>query len=179
MVTTAPDCEALGGYLFSGVMTVENGEQALALSRTHDASYLFVARDGVMCKGDGTVIAGQPKKEQPGILARKIEMEKLTAFLEHCEKEHAATIQEKEICIINRDEAKKALVEIDERLNGGQRFSQERQAAIRHYDNEIETISEKVNALLAEAGDLDVENSRCRIRHCRAGGRGRGAAGPS
>jgi chromosome segregation protein len=157
MVTTSAGCEALAGYLFSGVMVAENGEQALDYSRNHDASHLFVGRDGVICKGDGTVIAGQSKKEQPGLLARKIEKEKLTAFLERCAKEYAATIQEKEICIINRDEAKKALVEVDERLNKGQRFSQEQQASIRHFDSELETIGEKVNALLAEAGDLDAK----------------------
>jgi chromosome segregation protein len=157
MVTTAADCEALAGYLLSGVMVTENGEQALAFSRAHDTLQTFVGRDGVICKGDGTVIAGQPQKEQPGILARKIEMEKLIAFLEHCAKEYAATIQEKEICIINRDEAKRALVEVDERLNKGQRFSQEQQVAIRHYDNELEAIGERVNALLVEAGDLEVK----------------------
>ncbi len=157
MVSASPGCEALTEYLFAGVMVAENGEQALEYSRTHDAAHRFVGRDGVICLGDGTVIAGQSKKEQPGLLARKIEMEKLTAFLERCAKEYAATIQEKEICIINRDEAKKALVEVDERLNRGQRFSQEQQAAIRHFDNEIEMIGEKVNTLLAEAGDLDAK----------------------
>jgi chromosome segregation protein len=160
MVTTAADCEALADYLLSGVMVTESGEEALAFSRTHDALQTFVGRDGVICKGDGTVIAGQPQKEQPGILARKIEMEKLTAFLDRCAKEHAATIQEKEICIINRDEAKKALVEVDERLNKGQRFSQEQQAAIRHYGNELEVIGEKVNTLLVEGGDLEVKITR-------------------
>jgi chromosome segregation protein len=157
MVTTAADCERLAGYLLSGAMMAEDGEQALAYSRTHGVANLFVGRDGVICKGDGTVIAGQPKKEQPGLLARKIEMEKLAAFLERCTQELAATTQEKELCIISRDEAKKELVEVDERLNRGQRVSQEQQSAIRHYDNELEMIGEKVTGLMTEADELDVK----------------------
>ena len=58
-------------------------------------------------------------------------------------KRACATLQDKDICVINRDEAKKALVEVDERLNKGQRHSQEQQTAIRHFEGEVRIIGGK------------------------------------
>jgi hypothetical protein len=46
------------------------------------------------------------KKEKAGFLQRKQQIEKLTADVVTFEKEYSSVVSEKDICIINRDEAK-------------------------------------------------------------------------
>ena len=156
IVATAPGCEALSAYLLQGIIITDNGEKAMALSKNHDPSHTFVGRDGVICKGDGTVIAGEAGKEHAGLLGRKHEIEQLSVALERYRKEYAATIHDKDICVINRDEAKKALVEIDDKLNKGQRHSQEQQTTIRHHESELQNIGEKVQGFHREVAGLAV-----------------------
>ncbi|MGA2507379.1 MAG: hypothetical protein ABSF80_07895, partial [Chitinispirillaceae bacterium] len=158
IVGTVKGCEALPAYLLSGVIITDSGDQAMALSKEYGAPYTFVGRDGMICKGDGTVIAGEAKKETAdrgvGLLARKLEIGQLAESIERCGKEHAATLHDKDICVINRDEAKKALIEVDEKLNKGQRHSQEQQTTIRHFESEVQNLGGKIQALNGEEIDL-------------------------
>jgi chromosome segregation protein len=101
------------------------------------------------------VVAGESKKEQAGILQRKLQIEKLNAAIERSKKDHAIVVHDKDICIINRDEAKKALVEVDEKLNKGQRHLQEQQTSIKHYETEVAAGAEKSAAIAAELGEIN------------------------
>jgi chromosome segregation protein len=106
--------------------------------------------DGVICYGDGSVAAGESKKESAGILQRKQQIEKLTADIGSAELELAALLTEKDICVIARDGAKAELIEVNEKLNGGQRLQQEQQTTIRHYENEMQGIVVRVQAIAPE-----------------------------
>jgi chromosome segregation protein len=156
LLQPTPGFEELGEHLLSGVVIADTGEEAFSFSREYGAAFTFVGRDGVICRGDGMVIAGESKKEQAGILQRKLQIEQLVAGIERAKKEHARVLHDKDICIINRDEAKKALCEIDERLNKGQRNSQEQQTNIRHYENELQIIGEKLQVLHGETTGFDI-----------------------
>jgi chromosome segregation protein len=156
MVAAAGGCEALSEYLLSGIFLVENGEQAMAFARSCGLSYTFVGRDGTICKGDGTVIAGEAKKEQSrGLLSRKLEITQLSESIERCRKDYVAVLHDRDTCVINRDEAKKALVEVDEKLNKAQRLSQEQQTTIKHFETESQNLSEKSQTLYREDGELN------------------------
>ena len=159
IITASQGCEALAHHLLSGIVIAESGEAALALSREHRGAAAFVGRDGVICRTDGTVIAGEAKKEKAGILQRKLQIEQLTASIDRLKKEYSTVMHEKDICVINRDEAKKALVEVDEKLNKGQRLSQEQQTNIRHYTGELENIGEKVVTLHTEVSEINAKIS--------------------
>jgi chromosome segregation protein len=171
IIATSDGCEALSAYLLSGVIMVENGEQAIAFSREYGPPYTFVGGDGIICRGDGTVIAGEAQKEQVdrnGLLGRKREIEKLTDVIAKYRKEHGATLNDKDTCVINRDEAKKALIEVDEKINKRQRHSHEQQAAIGHYESEVQNLSERAALCAGEAGALEAkievvkaESARC------------------
>ncbi|MBN1127597.1 MAG: chromosome segregation protein SMC, partial [Chitinispirillaceae bacterium] len=156
LLQPAPGFEELCEHLLAGVVITESGEQALSLSRDRGSFFTFVGRDGVICRTDGTVIAGESKKEQAGILQRKLQIEQLALSIDRAKKEHTTVLHDKDIGIINRDEAKKALCEIDERLNKGQRNCQEQQTAIRHYETELQTIGEKAHSLHSETTDLTI-----------------------
>jgi chromosome segregation protein len=156
MVTAGSGCEALPEYLLSGVIITESGEQAMSFAKRCGPLYTFAGRDGIICKGDGTVIAGCAKKEQTkGLLSRKTEIGQLSGVIERCKKEHASTLHDKDICVINRDEAKKALVEVDEKLNKTQRLSQEQQTTIKHFETELQNLGEKAQGLYREDGELN------------------------
>jgi chromosome segregation protein len=156
IVKPAEGCEALTEHLLHNVVITDSGEHGIALSRV-DGARTFIGRDGVICRSDGTVIAGEAKKENAGLLQRKLLIEQLVANIDRYKKEHAVVMHDKDICVINRDEAKKALVEVDEKLNKGQRHQQEQQTNIKHYTGELEVIGEKVVTLRAESSDLTVK----------------------
>jgi chromosome segregation protein len=156
MVATADGCEALSAYLLEGVFMTDSGDQAMSLAKRCGPSYTFIGRDGIICKGDGTVIAGDTKKGQTkGLLSRKIEIGQLSGVIERSKKEYAVTLHDKDTCIINRDEAKKALVEVDEKLNKAQRLSQEQQTTIKHYETELQNCGEKAQVLYREEGEIN------------------------
>jgi chromosome segregation protein len=162
--------ESLADHLFSHIVITDNGEQAIASSRDAGASFAYVGRDGIFCQRDGTVVAGESKKDNAGILQRKLQMERLAGAIEHSKKEHQTVLHDKDICIITRDEAKKALVEIDEKLNKMQRSSQEQETNIRHYEEELQTVEEKVRSMHTEGSELvvKIEGLERRVTDCEA-----------
>jgi chromosome segregation protein len=166
IVATADGCEALRSYLLSNVVVTDTGEQAIDLSARQGAT--CIGRDGVICRADGTVIAGEAKKENAGILQRKLQITQLGVAIEMLRKEHTTVLHDKDICVINRDEAKKALVEVDEKLNRGQRLSQEQQTNIRHYESELQLFGEKATVLHAETSEIAARIEQLEVDVARA-----------
>lgn len=157
LVTAAAGCAVIAEQLLQHIYITENGTNAMALVLKHGQQYQFAGRDGIICQGNGTVVAGTGKKEKAGILKRKQQIEKLAGNIVQLEKEYVVVLREKDQCIVTRDEAKVALIEVDEKLNRGQRQQQEQQTNIRHYDNEIQTIVGRVSAIHPELTDLKIK----------------------
>lgn len=157
-IKTESDCELLVSSLLNLIVITDDSGQALECALQDDCKRLYVSRDGVICNTDGTVIAGNAKKEKSGILARKQQMEKLSEDINKFEKEYAAVITEKDSCVVSRDEAKVELIGVDEKLNRGQRQQQEQQTNIKHYETETSNIVSRLQALYPE-----LDNQRNKI----------------
>jgi chromosome segregation protein len=155
MVKTAPGCSVIGDKLLNTIYVTDSGKTAMDLILRHGTGFRFAGRDGVICNSDGSVVAGKGKKEKVGILQRKQQIEKLTNDIDAFEKEYNVIVADKDQCIMNRDEAKVALIGVDEKLNQGQRRQQEQQTTIKHYEQEIETIQNRVHAIRPELSDLE------------------------
>lgn len=154
IVKVAQGCEVLADCLLSNIVITDDSESAINQSIANQSRFLFAGRDGVICRRDGSVVAGNAKKEKAGILQRKQQIEKLTLDIEKFGNEYTQIIIEKDSCIINRDEAKVALIEVDEKLNKGQRQQQEQQTNIKHYENETHNILNRVQNLNPELKNL-------------------------
>jgi chromosome segregation protein len=150
-VQTADEFSCVADYLFANTYCTATADEAIDRSNEFGRG-VFASRDGVVCLENGCVLAGAPKKEQAGILQRKQSIEKCVADIERFEKEYQRVVHEKEICIINRDEAKFALVGVDEKLNTGRQKQQEQETTIRHYENESRTVASAMDELRAENG---------------------------
>jgi len=148
-VQTADEYACIADYLFSNIYITETADEALDKSGA-DHTSVFVSRDGVVCLGNGGVLAGSSKKQQVGLLQRKQQIEKLAADIERAQADYQRILQEKDVCIINRDEAKFALVEVDEKLNAGRQMQQEQETTIRHYENESKNVDLKIQNIRAE-----------------------------
>jgi chromosome segregation protein len=154
IVKVAPGCDILADKLLSHILITDDAETAMRQASLNIALYLFAGRDGVICRNDGTVVAGNAKKEKAGLLQRRQQIEKLTLDIEKCGNEYTQIINDKDICIINRDEAKVALIEVDDKLNKGQRQQQEQQTNIKHYENETQNILNRIQILHPEIATI-------------------------
>jgi chromosome segregation protein len=144
------------------IWVTESAKQAMDLSLEYPSD-TFVAKDGTVCSGSGIVVAGTPKKQQAGLLRRKQQIDKLGSDIAKFQNEYEIVVHEKDICTINRDEAKFALVEVDEKLNCGRRKQQEQETTIKHNENEIKNIATKMEALkeqIAKAKEQGAEIDR-------------------
>ncbi len=147
-------CSELADFFFNRLAVTEDFSSASRAALESGFGSTVISRDGIICRGDGSVVAGEPKKEKAGILQRKQQIEKLTLDIDQFDKEHQAILVEKDACVINRDEAKVALIEIDEKINRGQREQQEQQTTIRHYENETHNIMTRLQGLRPELDGL-------------------------
>ena len=150
-IQTSPECAALSDHLFNNIWVTQTADEAMELSLRHPAE-IFISKDGTICRENGIVIAGASKKQQAGLLQRKQQIEKLGMDIEKFQIDYEKIVHEKEICIINRDEAKYALVEVDEKLNRGRQKQQEQETTIKHYENEIKNICSKIQNIGEECG---------------------------
>lgn len=168
-VACAPGHESLVEYLLGDLQVVPTSSDAMRLSRSADRRDIFVADDGTASYGDGTVVAGRSSTEEAGILQRKARIEQLRADIERLETEFGSIVHDREICIINRDEAKYALVEVDEKISTGRREQQEQETTIRHLDNEIEVSRTRLEEHQGETKQLQasVAELEARINECR------------
>jgi len=148
-VNSSDDCAVMADQLLGHIWVTETAQQAMEQSLTHP-SEVFIAKDGTVCRENGIVVAGASKKQQAGLLQRKGQIEKLSIDIEAFRMEYEKVVHEKEICIINRDEAKFALVEVDEKLNRGRQKQQEQETTIKHYENEIKNILAKSDTVSAQ-----------------------------
>jgi chromosome segregation protein len=150
-VQTSDDHACVADYLFGNTFVTSTAGEALDCSDENGAM-VFASRDGVVCLENGCVLAGAPKKQQPGILQRKQQIETCVADIDRFEKEYQRVVHDKEICIINRDEAKFALVEVDDKLNTGRQKQQEQETTIRHHENESKVVDAAMQDLRMELG---------------------------
>ncbi len=147
-ITTEEECNILADYLFNRVLICDNDSVALQLQPQVEAGTTIVSHDGAVCYANGSVVAGTKKTEQVGILQRKQEIEQLKEEYDRLQNELNTVIHDKEICIITRDEAKRALIEIDEKLNTGRQRQQEQETNIKHYEAEIENLRERAQSIV-------------------------------
>ncbi len=168
-VDCAPDHASLVEYLLGNMQVVGTTSDAMRLARTADRREIFVADDGTASYGDGTVVAGRSSTEEAGILQRKARIEQLRADIERLETEFGAIVHDREVCIINRDEAKYALVEVDEKISTGRREQQEQETTIRHLESEIEVSRARLDEHQGETKQLQagVAELESRIEGCR------------
>jgi chromosome segregation protein len=153
-VKTQPDYERLADQMFNHIYLADSDELALAHAKTAPVGTVVISRSGIIAQSNGTVIAGGVASEAPGILRRKQETERLNDLIARLQSEYELAIHEKENCIINRDEAKRALVEVDEKLNRGRQRQQEQETNIRHYENEIQNNQESIQRLDPELAQI-------------------------
>jgi chromosome segregation protein len=161
-VKTSQECAVLAESILGNVWITETAQQAMSLSLAH-TSETFVSKDGIICRGNGTVVAGASKKQAAGLLQRKQRKDKLATDIQAFDKEYRKAVNDKEICIINRDEAKFALVEVDEKLNRGRQKQQEQETTIRHFENEIRNILEKTRNIMNECANTRQKNIEMEI----------------
>lgn len=147
-ISTKKECESIANYLLNKILVCDTSKTALSLQSQIQTDSCIISKEGTLCYANGTVVAGAKKKEQVGILQRKQEIEKLTRDIVIFQKDYNKIVHDKEICIINRDEAKRALIEVDEKLNTGRQVQQEQETNIKHYENEIENIKERIEILI-------------------------------
>ena len=150
-VQTSPECAALSDHIFNHVWVTQTADEAMDLSLRHP-SEIFISKDGTICRENGIIVAGASKKQQAGLLQRKQQIEKMGLDIEKFQIEYEKIVHEKEICVINRDEAKYALVEVDEKLNHGRQKQQEQETTIKHYENEAKNIGSKIRNIGEECG---------------------------
>ena len=149
-ISSEEECKELADTLFNRILLCDDDTTALNLQSKAEFDSLIVSHEGAVCYSDGTVVAGIKKEEQAGILGRKYEIEKLADDLKAFQDEYDSVIPEKESCVITRDEAKQALVEIDEKLNTGRQIQHEQETNIRHYGSEIKNIKDRIQGLVPE-----------------------------
>jgi chromosome segregation protein len=142
-IRTSDECRDMVDRLFGNIWVTETRDNAMALSMEHPLE-TFISLDGTVCGRNGIVISGNSKKQEAGLLQRKQRIDNLGIDIQNFQKELESVVHDKELCSINRDEAKFALVEVDEKLNGGRRKQQEQETTIKHYDNEIRNMQLKV-----------------------------------
>ncbi|MBD3345651.1 MAG: chromosome segregation protein SMC [Chitinivibrionales bacterium] len=146
-INTDEEYRGLAEHLFGRYLVVKDLEQALHLAGQNGRNHIYISHEGIVCLGNGTVIAGSSHKEQAGILTRKKRIESLPREIEVCRKEFQRIVSEKETSIITRDEAKVALTEVNAKLSAGQRKQQEYETNIKHYENELANIKDKTRSL--------------------------------
>jgi len=148
-ISTEDESRIMADYLFNRILVCDTDGGALQLQRAVEPDSFIVSSEGAVCYSNGTVIAGM-KKEHAGILRRKYEIEHLVTDIKVCRKDYEAVVHDKEICIINRDEAKKALIGIDAKLNAGRQVQQEQETNIKHFEAESGSVKERIQALVPE-----------------------------
>lgn len=157
-VSASEEMNPLVQALLGNIYVVDSGERAMALAPDNRTGSVFAARDGVICYADATVVAGTSEREEAGILQRKAQMEKLQEEVDRLEKELQTLIHERDICVVTRDEAKRALAEVEERISRGRQEQQEQETTIKHHENEVRTTMTRVETL-----QTDTEQTQKRI----------------
>ena len=89
LIKVADDCSVLADHLFGNFAIADDYRTAVNASRRIGANSAVISlADGIICGGDGSVVAGESKKEATGILQRKQQIETLSADIGRFEKDH-------------------------------------------------------------------------------------------
>lgn len=149
-VIVSEECSPLADRLLGHILIADtcNGRGCLVDGLPEHA--MLVTRDGVVSHGTGLVVAGESTSEEIGILQRKQQREELSAEILRCGKVYEDTVHQKENCIITRDEVKRALVEVDEKINRGRQKQREQETNITHYQNEIQNTRDRAQSMQPE-----------------------------
>jgi len=155
LIKVSDDCSVLADTLFGNFAIADDYHTAINTAHQLGINGAVISlADGVICGSDGSVIAGESKKEAAGILQRKQQIERLTADIGRFESEHHVILTEKDHCTISRDEAKHALVDVNDRISRSQRQQQEQQTTIRHHEAEMQNIAQRMQSLAPEVEAL-------------------------
>lgn len=153
-VSIAADMTVLADNLLCGAFVVDTANEAMEKALVLDGAGMVLSRDGVLCSSDGTVEAGSAKAENVGLLQRRSQTEELKTKMGRLESELQVLVHDKEICIINRDEAKFALVEVDEKMARSRQMQQEQETSIRHNETEIQNTIGRITEVQKETEQL-------------------------
>ena len=158
LIKTADGCDVLADRFFGTFAIASDYSAAATAARGIGVNGAVISMDsGVICNGDGSVIAGDSGTETAGILQRKQQIEKLSLDIGRFETGLQAILVEKDSCTITRDEAKVALIEVNDMINKGQRQQQEQQTTIRHNENEMQNIMQRIEAIGPELSNLSAK----------------------
>ncbi|MBD3392274.1 MAG: chromosome segregation protein SMC [Chitinivibrionales bacterium] len=158
-VRTSEDCERLADHLFNHVLVSDTADTALAFPSMAESGTVLVSRDGVISCSSGVIIAGHHTSEEVGLLQRKQEIERLAGEIGKSRREYERVVSEKENCVITRDEAKRALLEVDEKLNRGRQKQREQETTIKHYDIEMQNVKDRMEQLHPELARIGTQSA--------------------
>ena len=170
LLRDAVDCEdsykTVMDHLFGNVVICRSAREAMELSATSRNGTIYASPDGVTCLPNGSVIAGRSGESRPGILTRKQRLDSLPKEIETLGRQYREVVNDKENCIITRDEAKVALSEVNSRLSAGQRRRQEHETHILHYQNQMESVGEREGQVRRNLGDTsrEIENLEQQVK---------------
>jgi chromosome segregation protein len=149
-VKASHGCERLADHLLCNVFMCDSDAAAVSAAGNAGQGAVVVSRGGVIGYGGGLIIAGRHSRQETGILRRKNEIERLAQELEKLKKDFDRAAVERENCYITREEAKRALYEVDEKLNKGRQKQREQETTIKHYDVEMQNIRERMDIIKPE-----------------------------
>lgn len=123
-------------YLLGRTVIVDNMDNAVAMSKKTRAGLRFVTVDGEVVSGAGTITGGRYRNKTANLLARKSEIESLSAKFEELKKEY--------------DETKKSRENILDEMSDTVRETSEKESRIRELEKELTLQDGKLSALKAE-----------------------------
>ncbi len=131
-------------HLLDYVIIVSNRETADLLSRKwSNRRVWFVTLDGESHATNGTISGGRTGKTEMGLISRKQTIDKLKEEADSLVMEIKNVSALKTSCIETRNEARKALIEADERIDVGKRIVQEQESQLKHIDERIITATDR------------------------------------
>jgi chromosome segregation protein len=146
----------LVSHLLGDVLIIEDPAVVAQVRQlAGDFTVHCVTRGGDTYTTHGIIRGGEGAHEEMGLLSRSKLIEALRRNLEKYRVDLEGKEREKASALQTLEEAKKALFEIDERLNSGRRTRQEHEGNIRHLDEEIMRLRARENETLEQIRAMD------------------------
>jgi chromosome segregation protein len=154
-VTFQRNYEALGSLLLGDVLLIKDIAVMEKVKATcGDFTVYCLTPDGRSFTTHG-IVRGGFGSEELGLLSRTKFIEHLNESINRCKSQIDSKEREKKASLLTIEEAKKALLEIDEWLNADRRAKQEHEGNIRHLDEEIMRIQARENDALEQIHAID------------------------
>lgn len=158
-VEIEPSLMPLVHHLLDYVLVVEDRATAERLAEKWASRRLwFVTLTGESHATSGFVTGGKTGKTEIGLISRKQTIEKLRSDCDTLKERFTRKRSEKERCVETRAEARTALVEADERLNRGRRVQHEQETHLKHLDQRIIRIHDRITEI-----DEEISGANTRI----------------